>query len=262
MMKRGYGLDMKKLIIMSIFSVFFQLFGCSSVSEKGPASSGSENIVQDLGEKPNEDMSGNQVVDLKPSQALNVDLNAETGFHYLLSETEFKPEYLKAAEVIKQNLKVSGDVAETSFRFAGWFVIVLKNASTEGEETLLDVPFADLSSYLVDLGQQKVIAKGDFEAARVLIHRILEVSESGLSERKYQRLVNHFCALSSTVVFGHDGYVEGDPTDESRVPVLRKDAQSTSLIYDINVGGATSVVYKRMTVTISKDHISYQFEGE
>ncbi len=250
---------MKKVIIMSIFSILFQMFGCSSVSEKAPTSSGSDSIVQDLGEKPSND--ANAVVDLKPSNALNVNLDEETAFHYLLSEEDLKSEYLKAAALLKQHLKVSGDVAETSFRFAGWFVIVLKNVVAAGDEVVLDAPTHEMSAYLVDLAHQKVIAKGEFNQIRALIDRILEVSESGLSERKYERLVNHFCALSSTVAFGHNDYVEGDPTDDSHAPALRKDENGISLIYHIHAGGETSVEYQRMTLKISKDQISYQVDA-
>jgi hypothetical protein len=256
-----YGLKMKKVIIMSIFSVLFHMFGCSSVSEKTPASSSSDSVVQDMGEKPGNGTPENTVGDLTPSASLNVDLKGETAFHYLLSEKELESDYLKAAELVKQAAHVSGDVAETSFRFAGWFVIVLKNAVAVGEEVVLDAPTHEMSAYLVDLAHQKVISKGDFKAARALMDRILEVSESGLSERKYQRLVNHFCALSSTVAFGHDGYVEGDPTDDSHAPVLRKDEHGFILTYDIHVGGETSVEYQRMTLKISDDQITYQVDA-
>lgn len=177
-------------------------------------------------------------------------LAEETKFYWMSKRSEDKAAYETAAQYIAE-LPQNAELEPTSLRFAHWFILFYSERSDgDGIEVLDQSP--KRWAYLVDSDRKKCIGKGDFEDARPLLERLVDVAQT-LEGQKRSLFVERMASVVVAIADqSQDNVSSVDGAPNGGEPELSTGAEKTTLrFYCRKLGGAYHIDLAQLFMTPS-----------
>ncbi len=177
-------------------------------------------------------------------------LAEETKFYWMSKRSEDKAAYETAAQYIAE-LPQNAELEPTSLRFAHWFILFYSERSDgDGIEVLDQSP--KRWAYLVDSDRKKCIGKGDFEDARPLLERLVDVAQT-LEGQKRSLFVERMASVVVAIADqSQDNVSSVDGAPNGGEPELSTGAEKTTLrFYCRKPGGAYHIDLAQLFMTPS-----------
>lgn len=177
-------------------------------------------------------------------------LAEETKFYWMSKRSEDKAAYETAAQYIAE-LPQNAELEPTSLRFAHWFILFYSERSDGDGIEVLDQS-TKRWAYLVDSDRKKCIGKGDFEDARPLLERLVDVAQT-LEGQKRSLFVERMASVVVAIADqSQDNVSSVDGAPNGGEPELSTGAEKTTLrFYCRKPGGAYHIDLAQLFMTPS-----------
>lgn len=230
--------------------------GCGRVSGDRPQASSPSADMHETQNMPSQR-------EIETIVSANIPLSKCTRFSRMGQASENQTAYALASQLVK-DLPPNAKLQTASKRFSNWFILTYLIQNDNNDLDIADATTPQRYTRLVDLERRKAIATGDFEAARPLLERLVEIAKTFDNPEETADFLNRIDDVIMTIAQNNQNNIsDSDLIENHGIPQIADNPQNpkrTTITFYFTTSHGDMPAFERATFLLTEDAISFSHE--